>query len=150
LWARSDASKREIFRFSNAILESGRAIGTAIVEGHATFAELLDVLDRRRKFREWLASQPFDADLVREYFAAITKQSWLDKLPNKAMRWTIASAAGLATEALAPTGIGIATSLAVSAFDQFLLEKLAKGWRPDQFVNAELKPLTRKAREEPR
>jgi hypothetical protein len=144
LWQRAHASRAELGKFSEATLGTGRAVGEAILEGRATFAQLLAVLDKRRNFREWLAGRPFDADLVKEYFAEVTKESWIDKLPNKTLRWALANSLGIAAEAVAPSGAGIGAALAVSAFDAFLLERIAKGWRPDQFVDTELKRLTRK------
>jgi hypothetical protein len=141
LWERADASRTELTLFADATLGNGKAIGDAILEGHASFADLLDILDQRRKFREWIAGRPFDADLVAEYIRAVTAGSWLDKLPNKTMRWLIVTGAGIGTDLVLPTGIGTLAGVGLSAFDAFVLERLAKGWRPDQFVNGPLKKM---------
>lgn len=54
----------------------------------------------------------------------------------------MANGLGLAAEALFPTG-GISTfiGLGYSVFDSILIDKLLKGWRPNQFVDHELVPF---------
>jgi hypothetical protein len=44
---------------------------------------------------------------------------------------------GLAT--LASTGLGMATDTAVGAGDQLVLSKMAKGWKPNQFIDGPAK-----------
>jgi len=40
--------------------------------------------------------------------------------------------------------MGTATAVAISAADAFLLERLRKGWKPNQFIDESLKPFTGK------
>jgi hypothetical protein len=145
LWNQNQESRKSLSEFSEVTLGSARAIGDAIRQGRASFADLIRVLEERRKFREWLEGKPFDANLVAEYIIAVTRGSWLDKLPSKTVRWSVVSGLGLGSEIFAPSGIGSAVGLAISAFDAFLLEHLARGWRPNQFVDEQLKKLTNQA-----
>lgn len=134
-WARASSSAQSIARFEEVALGSARAVGDAIRSGRASFKDLLAVLEERKRFREWLADQPFDADIVAEYITAISRDTWMDKLPAKTVRFAVASGAGLAAEVIAPSGLGAAAGLSVGALDALVLDRYLKGWRPNQFVN---------------
>lgn len=51
------------------------------------------------------------------------------------MRWSLFTGAGLLLDALYGGGLGTASGLALSAGDAFLLDKLVKGWKPNQFID---------------
>jgi hypothetical protein len=42
-------------------------------------------------------------------------------------------------DALGAGGLGTVAGLTISACDQFLLDKLLKGWKPNQFIDEKLK-----------
>ena len=46
---------------------------------------------------------------------------------------------GIAVETIFSGGTGIAASLGIGAFDHFLIDKILKGWRPDQYVEGPLR-----------
>jgi hypothetical protein len=58
-----------------------------------------------------------------------------DTLSTKALRWLIFTAAGLPLSTLASVGLGAA--------DPFILDKLTKGWKPNQFIEGPLKEFLR-------
>jgi hypothetical protein len=64
-----------------------------------------------------------------------TKDRWEDKLPSKTIRIAALTLAGVALEALIPTGLAIASTTALSAGDALVLDRLIKGWRPAHFMN---------------
>ena len=105
------------------------------------FAAVLKLLDSADKFRHWLHQQPPDTNLVRAYYQEAIKDTWAEKLPAKSTRWSIFTGVGLGIDALGAGGLGTAANVAVSAVDAFLVDKLAKGWKPHQFVERDLKPL---------
>ena len=60
---------------------------------------------------------------------------WADNLPPKTLRWLIFTAAGIPLSLAAAVGLGAA--------DTFLLDKLIKGWKPNQFIEGPLKDFLR-------
>jgi hypothetical protein len=69
----------------------------------------------------------------------VTGVEWAERLPSKTARWAIFTAAGtVASLALTPL-VGTAVGLGLTAADTFLVDKLIKGWKPNQFVNGPLR-----------
>jgi hypothetical protein len=64
-------------------------------------------------------------------------------LPAKSVRWLLFNAAGLALAAVTSPAAGAAVGVGLSAADTFLLDKLLKGWKPNQFVEGPLKEFIR-------
>ncbi len=128
----------EIDLFEEVVLE-GRSLAAVVNSGERSLEDVIRLVKRAERFREWLAEQPDDGSLIREYLSAVTKGTWLDALPGKTLRFFFFTGAGLAVDAAFPTGVGTATGLAISAGDSFLLDKIAGGWRPNQFVERELR-----------
>jgi hypothetical protein len=122
-------------------LGNGRAIREAVNSGEVRFSSILKLLENSDRFREWIAGQPADVSLLTAFYDEITKDSWVDKLPPKAIRFSIFSALGYAIDAVGGGGLGTLAGLGVNAVDSFLVDKLIKGWKPHQFVNKSLKSL---------
>ena len=93
------------------------------------------LLKEARKFKDWLQQQEPSVSLIHEYYKALEKETWLDKLPTKAIRFLIFTGGGLLVPALG--------SLGLSAADTFLVDRLLGGWKPNQFVNGPLKDFAR-------
>lgn len=140
---RATRHQSNIERFQSFVMNDGRTIREAVNSGHSSFAEILRLLDRAAEFRHWIAGQPADADLVKAYFQEVTRESWVDRLPSKAMRWLFFTGAGAAVDAAGAGGAGLVAGLAISAWDALLLDKIVKGWRPDQFVESSMAPFVR-------
>lgn len=126
--ARGDGQTRQFVEWT---LEDGRAIQEAVNSGARSFEDVLRLLNRARDFRGWLHSKPADADLLKEYFKAATRDTWADRLPAKIVRWVAMAAIG---STLGPLG-----GAALGAADSFLIDRFIKGYRPNQFVNGPLK-----------
>jgi hypothetical protein len=59
---------------------------------------------------------------------------WVDKLPVKALRFGLFVAGGKIADMWAP-----GTSVAAEFVDAFVVEKIAKRWRPHYFVENDLR-----------
>ena len=139
LFNKIEVKSSQYNEFQEFVFEDGKSIASAINSGEKTYNDLLNLLREARKFKEWLAGKPNDGKLLKEYFKEVTKDSWVDKLPNKTIRWSLFSGVGLAIDAAGAGGLGTLAGLAISAGDNFFLDTVIKGWKPDHFVNGELK-----------
>lgn len=138
---KSKKSESTMRAFENLVLDDGRAIREAINSGEKTFKDLLPVLDEAGKWREWLSGKPDDADLIKEYYQAIVRKTWADKLPTKVARWSVFTGLGVGVDFLGAGGLGTAIGVALSAFDAAILEGMLAGWRPHHFVEGPLRSL---------
>jgi hypothetical protein len=136
--ARSQRNMSQLATFQDFVFNDGRAIAECINSGEKSFSDLLDIREKADRFRAWLKGKAWDADLTKDYFAEVTHSSWIDKLQGKTFRWSIFTTLGLTLDALGGGGIGTALGLGISAADSFLLERIIKGWKPNQFVNGPL------------
>jgi hypothetical protein len=98
----------------------------------------LPILYKGRKFKGWLETRNPDESLIAEYFDGIAKTSWLETLPAKAFRWVTTGGLGIAAAAAFSPVEGALAGLGIGAIDMFLVDRLLRGWRPDQFVDATL------------
>ena len=124
----------EIDLFQEHIYPAGMKLREAINAGEITFDEALAVISQAKKFQKWLKGLNPDRKLLSEYLAEVSKENWLGKLPGKAFRWVTMGGLGIVVSALLSPAEGTLTSLGLGALDTFLLDKIFKGWRPDQFV----------------
>lgn len=130
--------------FQDFVFNESRAIREAINSGSKSYKDLIELLKKAKKFQDWIHSQPLDANLTKNYFQEVTKSTWVDSLPNKSLRWSIFTGIGLAVDSLGAGGLGTATGVAISAADNFLLDKLIRGWKPNQFIEGPLKDFLKK------
>lgn len=133
------ASQEHLSTFQSFVFDDARAVREAINQGRRKFEEILPVLERCRRFREWLAGQPADVNLVKAYHREVIAESWVDRLPAKTSRWSLFTGGGIVVDMLGAGGLGTVGGVALSAFDSFLLDSLLKGWKPDQFVEGPLR-----------
>jgi hypothetical protein len=144
---RHSRNASQIEQFTDLVLVNAHSIREAINSGAIPFASIIKLLDSADKFRHWLRQQPADENLVKAYYQEIVKDSWVDKLPGKSVRWGVFTGAGLVVDVLGGAGLGTASAIALSAVDAFLADKLLKGWKPHQFVESDLKSLLDSSRQ---
>jgi hypothetical protein len=137
-------SEEQLSRFNDLVLNDARAIREAINSGAVPFSDVVRLAERARKFRDWTKRQAPDADLVKEYYKAVVKETWADKLPTKTARWSIFTGVGVALDVLGTGGVGTAIGVAASALDAFVVDKLIQGWKPHHFIERELRPTLSK------
>lgn len=141
---KSTQNKNQIKNFSELIIPDGKTISGVINSGEKKLSEFFKILEKADKIKTWIKNIQDDESLIREYHKAVTKDTWADKLPNKVYKWSFFSGAGMLVDLLGAGGIGTLSSLGISAADAFLLDKITKGWKPNLFVDKELKEFIRK------
>ena len=139
LLQRQKISEDAIRLFQNFLFEDAKAISEAINSGERTFKDLLQLIKRAKKFQKWLSGKEPDSDLLKEYYKEITADSWVDRLSIKIARWSLFTGIGLAIDMLGGGGLGTASGIAISIGDAFILDSIIGGWKPNQFINNELK-----------
>jgi hypothetical protein len=129
----------------------GRTFREAINNKERTGVELINLLEDTdtQKFKTWLKSQNPDGFLMKEYDKAVVgRHGWTARLPFRAGKIVTFTGLGLAADALlgtfglataAATAASAATELGLGATDEFMLEKLLRGWKPDQFIEGPAK-----------
>jgi hypothetical protein len=131
--ARRDSNSRQIASFQEVHLGDARAIREAINSGERNFSEFLHVLDKADRFREWLAERNPDAQLLTEYYNAVTADSWVGTLRAKSLRYITTAVVGIASPVM---------GLLASAADELVVDRILRGWRPNQFVEGQLRKFT--------
>ncbi len=127
-------SDTSIGLFQEFVFNDARAVREAVNHGNKSMMDVLDLVRRAREFKSWVKSKPEDTDLRKAYVAEVSKLGWSEKLPPKVFRFGIFGAAGVALSFLATPEAGAVAGLTLSAVDYFLLDRLASGWKPNQFV----------------
>lgn len=129
---RTGLNQDERSQFHRVTLPDYPTLREVIDSGQRSFKEFLVLLDKASRFKDWLKEVPVDEGLVRSYMTEISKESWIQGLPGKTIRYLFTSA----LDAWNP-GAGAMAALA----DNFIIDKLAKGWRPNHFVENRLSPF---------
>jgi hypothetical protein len=130
-------SQEALAQFTEFMVKDSRAISEAVNNRQHGFKDVLRLVVQAQKFKEWLRKQDETTDLRAEYCSEVSRLEWADKLPSKTVRWLLINAACIAIGGATP--LATLTGIGISAADQFLLDKLLKGWRPNQFVDGPLK-----------
>ena len=131
---RRERSATELDLFRDLVFTDGKSLRGAMNAKEKTFADFLDLLEDAEKFRSWLGSLHPEDNLVAEYLKEISATGWLERLPSKTLRFAFFTGAGVLADAVLPTGLGTAAGVTLAASDSFLLDRIAKGWKPSQFV----------------
>jgi len=135
-------SDEEISAFNQKALGRAFALRSAINSKMRSFSDFLDVMDKARKFKEMLQKANPDVGLVQTYADEVKKGTWLDGLAPKSVRFGVFTLGGAALDLF--MGTGLTTTMAgvgLAGFDQFVVDKLVRGWRPNTFIENELRPL---------
>jgi|HubBroStandDraft_4_1064222.scaffolds.fasta_scaffold122466_2 hypothetical protein len=134
-----DRHQENLDRFTEFVVDGSRAISEAVNSRRHGFDEVLKLVLEAQKFKEWLRKQDESADLCAEYCREVSRVDWADRLPHKSARWLLINAFSLAVGMPASPAVAVVAGLGISAADTFLLDKLLKGWKPNQFVEGPLK-----------
>jgi hypothetical protein len=126
-----DHATRAIYDFISVDTPSLREV---INSGSRTPREFMALLVKAGGFRKWLGQQNPDKDLIQEMLREKTNVGWLDSLPLKAARFGIFTGGGMLADVVAP-----GSSVVLGSVDTFLVDKLAKHWRPHFFVENHLR-----------
>lgn len=121
-------------QFTELVLPDSPSLAAVVDSGERTLSEFLILLDQAIKFKDWLGKVNPDEELIRTYLRDITKKGWIERLPVKTLRYVFSAA----IDASNPIA-----GLAAGLVDNFLLDKLFSGWRPNHFVDSRLSPFVR-------
>lgn len=116
--------------FLDVTLPDMPMVAELIDSGERSFAEFMRLYERSAKFKQWLSATNPDIGLIREYLLAASSQDWIRTPQAKLLRYIATGAISVAD----PT-LGIAAGLA----DKFFVDKIFAGWRPNHFVEGQLK-----------
>jgi hypothetical protein len=136
---RARASTEQIDVFQEFTIEGADSLQLALTSGKRTFDEFLEVLRKAERFKAWIKAQSPDSSLLKSYHREISNRSFIDRLPGKTSRFALFTGLGLAADLTITGGLGTAAGVAVSAADQFLVDKLGFGWKPHHFVAGPLR-----------
>jgi hypothetical protein len=132
-------SEEKIEAFHEFAIGNASCIREAVNSGARNFSDVMRLLQSGEKFKDWIQGRPDDADLRREYCQSISRADWADTLPTKSIRWSIFAAANIALGLATTPTAGILGGLGLSILDSLLLDKIIKGWRPNQFIEGDLR-----------
>lgn len=143
---RSVKSSETLNRFTEFIFKDAKAIREAVNSGRIDLDELIAVLQKSKRFKKWIVGVKPAADLIKNYHDEVTKGTIIDKLPFKIAKWGLFIGPGIAADIAGAGGVGTATGLvALSALDTFVVDKLFSGWKPNQFIEGDVKKLINKS-----
>ncbi len=121
-------------QFTEVVLPDSPRLAEVIDSGERSFDEFLNLLDKAQRFKDWLGTVNPDENLLRTYLRDVSSKGWIERLPAKSLRY------------LLTTGLDVTNPVAglVSGFvDNFIVEKLFAGWRPNHFVSGKLGPFVK-------
>jgi len=132
LMRRSALNTTSLRQFVEVVLPDTRTVSEVIDAGERTFSEFLVLLDKAARFKSWTKAVNPDENLVRTYVRDISSEGWIQRLPQKSMRYAFT----LAMDASHPVA-----GMVAGFVDNFVLEKLLSGWRPNHFIATRLQPF---------
>ncbi len=131
--ARSLPHEHQIDAFEEVVNTKGRSIRDAVNDGSVSIKELLSALKDKPLYHAWLSSVDPNAELLDAYMDEINRVHLLGKLPSKMQRFLFFTGATKLLAAVDPvTGMAVGASL--SGFNTFFYDKLAAGWKPNQYI----------------
>lgn len=128
--SRTSCNKSVQNNFYTILLNGSPDVATTLNSGNRSFEEFLELLVKANRFKKWLKSKSPDENLISNYMQDITSSGWLNQSKGKFFRYVISNGAGF----ISPIG-----GLIFSAIDSFAIDKINFGWKPNQFINGNLK-----------
>lgn len=119
-------------QFIEVALPDSPTLSEVIDSGERSVNDAMLLIDKATRFKDWLKSVNPDEGLVRTYMRDVCADSWVQRLPTKSLRYMLT----LALESAHPIA-----GLAAGFSDNFLVEKLLGGWRPNHFIESRLAPF---------
>ena len=137
LISKSKSSSEKLTNFTEFVFNDAKALREAVNSNRINVDDLVALLIRSKRFKEWLVGIAPDKDLIKQYHEEVTRKTFIDQLPGKALRWGLFVGAGVGVSA----AFGPVAGIAVSAFNTFYLDKLIRGWKPNQFIQGDVKKM---------
>jgi hypothetical protein len=112
----------------------GKSIGNVYRTGQISLDRALGLIEQADKFKDWIDKIPPDKDLLTKYLDSMNSKSFLEGFPGRELKFSIMGAAGIAIGASIAGIPGALAGLGLNAFETYFLGHLAKGWRPNSFI----------------
>ncbi len=138
---RCDKSNKHKDSFQEFVFKDNKTIRESYNSGEVPLSEIVKVILKATEFKKWLEGRDINSDLLREYYKEVTKETFIDKLPTRYVRWAMFTGGGVALDLAVTGGLGTLAGVVLSAVDGLILDNLARGWKPNQFVEQNLQPL---------
>ena len=139
IFEKAKANKETLTQFQKLALPNYKDLASVINNGGKTFKDLIELIDKAEKFKKWKVELDSETNFIEEYSKALSRESWLDKIPSKIGRFVIFESVGVLLDIMGAGGIGTAAATTLSATDSFLLDKILRKWKPNQFIKEDLK-----------
>lgn len=139
IFEKAQINRDTINQFQKIALPNYKDLAFIINSGGRAFKDFIELIDKAEKFKAWKHELPSEANFIEEYSKALEKDTWLAKLPTKIGRFTIFEAAGILLDVFGAGGLGTAAAIALSATDTFILDRILKNWKPNQFIKGDYK-----------
>lgn len=143
IFEKAQINRDAINKFQRIALPNYKNLALVMNEGSKTYKDLIKLLEKAEKFKEWKKDLSNESDFIEEYSKAIEKETWLEKAPSKIGRFTIFEGIGILAEILGAGGIGTFAATSLSAADTFFLDKLIRKWKPNQFIREDFKKFVK-------
>ncbi|SFH61287.1 hypothetical protein SAMN05216299_1358 [Nitrosospira sp. Nsp14] len=137
LISKSKSSSEKLTNFTGFVFNDAKALREAVNSNRINVDDLVALLIKSKRFKEWLVGIAPDKDLIKQYHEEVTRKTFIDGLPGKALRWGIFVGVGLGVN----TAFGPLAGIAISALNTFYLDKLIRGWKPNQFIEGDVKKM---------
>ena len=142
---KSTAGKEKLELFQEVVVDGSESIREAVNSGDRGFRDVIRLIEKASKFKEWTHQTGEDSLLRDDYCKRIAATDWADGLPPKSVRFTVMTGLSVLAGLVMTPAAGIAAGVGLNAADYFLLDRLLKGWKPNQFVEGSLKPFLKKS-----
>jgi hypothetical protein len=142
-------SNDQIENFGELAFKGVRSIREAVNARKVPFADVVRLLDKADRFREWLSKLPPTTELRNEYYQSVVRKTWAEKLPVKEVKFCVFLGIGALIDTYVPGHYGKALGVVASGIDTFVIDRLLQGWKPHYFVDRELVPLLTQSQTKP-
>lgn len=139
IFEKARVNKDTITQFQKLALPNYKDLASVINNGGKSFKDLINLIDKAEKFKKWKGELDSETNFIEEYSKALSKESWLDRMPSKVGRFVIFESVGVLLDIMGTGGIGTVAASTLNAADSFLLDKILRKWKPNQFIKEDLK-----------
>lgn len=139
LLRRASQNRDKLDAFREVVVDGSRSVREVVNAGERSFRDVIKLVERAQNFRNWVAKKDDDDDLRNEYCKELSRIEWADRLPPKSLRFLVMTGMGALAGFAANPPAAVGASLALSAADYFLIDRILKGWKPNQFIEGPLR-----------
>ncbi|MFZ1790840.1 MAG: hypothetical protein WAT92_21125 [Saprospiraceae bacterium] len=134
-----NGTEKQFSNFHEFLFPYYRDINSTMNSGIHSVNEFMDLWRKSTEFKTWLKDEDPNVELLTNYIKEIEKDSFLNKLPLKTIKWLLFTGIGTAVAGDVGGVGGTAASIAVDFLDDLVLDGLIKKqfWKPNQFVKGD-------------